>query len=157
MSRDRPMFDLLSSRKGGISILRTARALDALDREWRSIVGRTLAAHTRPRAFDGGDLVVETDGASAAIDFGFKKNAVLKVLREGLNIDANDIRIENGYGARRRDVDRAVPRPRRTPPVVDEADVSSERDEIKNENRDIDDDLAVVIARCRAAARAASS
>lgn len=137
--------------------MRKARALDALDREWHSIVGRSLAAHTRPCAFDDGDLVVETDGASAAIDFGFKKNAVLKVLRDGLNIEVNDIRIEKGYRARRRDVDRTSARPRKMQLAVDEADVLSEKDDIKNEIRDIDDDLAGVIARCRAAARAAAS
>lgn len=148
----RPMFEVLASRSPALLALRRSRALDALDREWSSVVGRKLGARTFLSSIEGDVLVVGADSQSSAIDFGFKKNAVLRVLREELRMQISDIKIE----VRRRPPRASRPeRMSRAPraSIGSESEVDEETARIMHETEGIDAELARAIARCKVASR----
>lgn len=127
-------------------------ALSAVERDWTSIAGKSLANRSVPRAFDDGVLVVVVENPSVRQDMNFKKKAILEAVFDKTSLKLKDIRTEIGRAPRRGAISAKPGAPFRR-----KKDASAEygpeleliKTEIMTENPDIGIKLAEIIARCR--------
>jgi hypothetical protein len=143
----RPIYSALGI---GSPILRICAALSAIEREWPRIVGHALAARSFPKAFEDGVLVVSVEGHSAFQDMNFRKNQIMREIRDNAWLKLCDIKVETGRKTRARDSAIALrSAKRKTAPRIDPEAVEKISGEILSAYSDLDPELARSIARCR--------
>jgi hypothetical protein len=143
----RPVYSALGI---GTPILRVCAALSAIEREWPGIVGHALASRSSLKSYGDGVLVVSVDGQAAVHDMNFKKNEIVREIRNKVRLKLNDLKIETDRPRRLTSAaDQSRPRKRRAAAKIDQAALESITDEILSSYSDLTPELARSIARCR--------
>jgi hypothetical protein len=127
-------------------------ALSAVERDWESIAGKSLAVRSVPRAFDDGILVVAVKNRLTQQDMNFKKSAILKAVFDKTSLKLKDIRTEIGWAQRYNAVPERTAAPSRgkkDAPVKYGPDLEIIKTEIMSQNPGLGIELAAIIAQCR--------
>ena len=72
------------------------RAIHQIQRRWASLVGRSLAAHTRPVSLRRGTLYVRTDEPGASFLVSLEKPKLLRRLSEAVGQQVDEIVVTAG-------------------------------------------------------------
>ncbi|MDR2779978.1 MAG: DUF721 domain-containing protein, partial [Synergistaceae bacterium] len=127
-------------------------ALSAVERDWASIAGKSLASRSALRAFDDGILVVVVENSSVQQDMNFRKKSILETIFAKTSLKLKDIRAEIGRAPRHGVIPAKPGAPSRgrkgaTPEYGPELELI--KAEIMTQNPDLGFELAEIIARCR--------
>ena len=144
--RERPVYTLVGAAS---PIARLCMVLATIEREWRRIVGDTLAERSAPSGYDDGVLHIAVDSQAVLHDMNFKKNAIVREIRTKARLNVESVKIEIG---RVRRTNATPMMPRCKPPKkiqIDEARVQVFCDEILSQHADMDPELVRRIARIR--------
>ena len=74
---EQPIYSALGQSE---SFFGLCAALSAVELDWASIAGKSLAGRSALRAFDDGVLVVVVENASVRQDMNFKKKIILEAI-----------------------------------------------------------------------------
>jgi hypothetical protein len=129
-------------------------ALSAVERDWASIAGKSLAGRSVLRAFDDGVLVVVVENSSVQQDMNFKKKIILEAIFGKTSLKLKDIRAEIGRVPRRGVIPAKsgtlIRRSRKKDaPAWYGPELDLMKDEIMAQNPSLGIKLAEIIARCR--------
>jgi hypothetical protein len=134
------------------SFFELCAALSAVERDWASIAGKSLASRSVLRAFDDGVLVVVVENPSAQQDMNFKKKAILDAIFDKTLLKLKDIRVEIGR-VPRHGLTRAKPaapvRRKKCGTVEYGPELELIKTEIIAQNPSLGAGLAEIMARCR--------
>ena len=75
---------------------RRSGALRMIQRRWSRLVGRTLAAHTKPVSFQRGRLVVHADRPGEGFALSYERDRLLRRLRTATNGRVEELVIRPG-------------------------------------------------------------
>jgi hypothetical protein len=125
--------------------------LSAIEQEWESMVGSSLARRSAPRCYDDGVLVVAVENSSVQKDMNFKKNAIKNAILQKTSLTLKDIKTEIAPSSARRSSVRTIlsrRRKRRTETIWG-PELDDMKAEILEQNPGISEKIAEAIARCR--------
>lgn len=81
---------------------REHRALAAVQRLWREVAGRELAAHTKPVSLRRGRLVVSVEGPGDNFALSFQRKQIVDRLRDATGGKVDEMVIRPGDGTRKK-------------------------------------------------------
>jgi hypothetical protein len=149
---EQAVYDALGQSK---SFFGLCAALSAVEHDWASIAGKSLANRSAVLAFDDGVLVVAAENSSVLQDMNFKKKAILEAIFDKTSLKLKDIRTEIGRAPRHGVMPMKSAPPRRKRKKNAPAEYGTElkliKSEIMAQNPDLGIKLAEIIARCRLA------
>ena len=125
--------------------------LASVENNWPSIVGDAIARRSSPRYFEKGVLVVAAQNKLVQQDINFRKSAIIKEINANTVLALRDIRAEVGLPLKKTvPRGRVKKRARRAPPAAKGPELERVKREIMERHPALDEELAAVIARCRA-------
>ncbi|MDR1508655.1 MAG: DUF721 domain-containing protein [Synergistaceae bacterium] len=147
---EQALYDALGQSK---SFFGLCAALSAVEHDWASIAGKSLASRSAVLAFDDGVLVVAAESPSVLQDMNFKKKAILEAIFDKTSLKLKDMRTEIGRAPRRRvmPAKSAPSRGKKNAPAEYGQELKLIKSEIMAQNPDLGIKLAEIIARCRLA------
>ena len=80
---------------------REHHALAVVQRLWREVAGRRLAAHTRPISLRRGRLVVSVEGPGDSFALSFERGRIVDRLREATGGKVDELIVRPGEGKQR--------------------------------------------------------
>lgn len=89
-----------AKRWPALNIVALCDALSRMEREWRTIVGPTIAMHARPTSYEEGVLVITVDSPSVMNDLNFRRQMLRKSIESASRVAIRDLRIELRGGRR---------------------------------------------------------
>jgi predicted nucleic acid-binding Zn ribbon protein len=139
--------------EGADDIMGLCRILRQLESEWRSIVKGSLGERSAPVSYSDDVLTVSVRGPAAVQDMNFRKNAIMSEIRSRVRPAVRDIKTHSA-GVHRQagghtPAASQAGRPKKLP-AADEKKVEAICADVLARHGDMDPNLALILARCRA-------